>query len=124
MSGIGTVTAYDVVDIHTQVTGTIEKIGFVEGQTVHPGSLIVQLDPRPYQAALGQAQANLKSDQANLADARANLARFYPATLATLGPLRGARGAQRIDASGRDRAQPDRSRRGYGLSFQSSSADR
>src|ERR1700735_5472761 len=39
-SGIGTVMPYNVVDIHTQVTGTIDKIGFVEGQTVHPGSLI------------------------------------------------------------------------------------
>src|ERR1700735_5692471 len=40
MSGIGTVMAYNVVDAHAQVTGTIDKIGFVEGQTVHPGSLI------------------------------------------------------------------------------------
>jgi multidrug efflux pump subunit AcrA (membrane-fusion protein) len=39
-SGIGTVMPYNVVDIHTQVTGTIDKIGFVEGQTVHPSSLI------------------------------------------------------------------------------------
>ena len=54
-SGIGTVMPYNVVDIHTQVTGTIDKIGFVEGQTVHPGSLIAQLDPRPFQAALQQA---------------------------------------------------------------------
>ena len=52
MSGIGTVAAYNVVDVHAQVTGTIEKIGFVEGQAVHPGSLIAQLDPRPFQATL------------------------------------------------------------------------
>jgi len=78
MTGIGTVEPYNVVDVHTQVTGTIEKIGFVEGQTVHPGSLIAQLDPRPYQAALQEAEAKLKSDQANLADAQANLSRYVP----------------------------------------------
>ena len=64
---------------HTQVTGTIEKIGFVEGQTVHPGSLIAQLDPRPYQAALQQAEANLARDQAHLANAQANLGRYAAA---------------------------------------------
>jgi multidrug efflux system membrane fusion protein len=78
VTGIGTVEPYNVVDIHTQVTGTIEKIGFVEGQVVKPGDLIAQLDPRPYQAALQQAEANLKSDQAHLANAKANLGRYMP----------------------------------------------
>jgi multidrug efflux system membrane fusion protein len=78
MSGIGTVTAYNVVDVHAQVTGTIDQIGFVEGQTVHPGSLIAQLDPRPFQAALQQAEANLARDQANLTNARTNLGRYTP----------------------------------------------
>src|SRR5438270_1684757 len=77
-TGIGSAVAYNVVDIHTQVTGTIEKIGFIEGQTVRPGSLIAQLDPRPFQAAQEQAQANLDRDQAHLANAEANLARFVP----------------------------------------------
>lgn len=78
MSGIGTVEAYNVVDIHAQVTGTIEQVGFVEGQTVHPGNLIVQLDPRPYQAALQQAEANLARDQASLTNAQLNLGRYVP----------------------------------------------
>lgn len=78
MSGIGTVMAYNAVDVRTQVTGSIEQIGFVEGQTVHPGSLIAQLDPRPYQAALQQAEANLARDQANLANAQTNLSRYVP----------------------------------------------
>lgn len=78
MSGIGSVVAYNVVDVRAQVTGTIEKIGFVEGQAVHPGSLIAQLDPRPFQAALQQAQANLARDQANLDNARVNLGRYTP----------------------------------------------
>src|SRR6201994_2864586 len=78
MMGIGSVVAYNVVDVRAQVTGTIEKIGFVEGQTVHPGDLIAQLDPRPYQAALQQAEANLARDQANLDNAKVNLGRYTP----------------------------------------------
>ena len=78
MAGIGTVVAYNVVDVHAQVTGTIDKIGFVEGQIVHPGSLIAQLDPRPFQAALQQAEANLARDQANLTNAKINLGRYTP----------------------------------------------
>ncbi|HEY4041004.1 MAG TPA: efflux RND transporter periplasmic adaptor subunit, partial [Rhodopila sp.] len=76
--GLGSVVAYNTVNMHAQVTGTIQKIGFVEGQAVQPGSLIAQLDPRPFQAALQQAQANLVRDQAHLANAQANLNRFVP----------------------------------------------
>ena len=76
MSGIGTVMAYNIVDIHTQVAGTIEKIGFVEGQVVKPGDLIAQVDPRPYQAALQEDQAILKLDHAHLANAEENLKRY------------------------------------------------
>ena len=78
LTGIGSVVAYNVVDVHAQVTGTIDKIGFVEGQTVHPGSLIAQLDPRPFQAALQQAESNLARDQAHLTNAQTNLGRFVP----------------------------------------------
>jgi membrane fusion protein, multidrug efflux system len=78
MSGIGTVVPYNVVDIHSQVTGTIQQIGFTEGQTVHPGSLIAQIDPRPFQAALQQAEANLARDQAHLTNAQTNLSRYLP----------------------------------------------
>lgn len=78
VTGIGTVTAYSVVNVHAQVTGTIDKIGFIEGQSVQPGSLIAQLDPRPFQAALQQAEAALARDTAHLANARANLGRYTP----------------------------------------------
>jgi multidrug efflux system membrane fusion protein len=78
MEGIGTVEPYNTVDVHAQVMGTIDRIGFVEGQTVRPGSLIAQLDPRPYQAALQQAEANLARDQAHLTNAQANLGRYVP----------------------------------------------
>jgi multidrug efflux system membrane fusion protein len=76
LTGIGTVKAYNAVDVHARVTGTIDKIGFTEGQTVHPGSLLAQLDPRPFQASLQQAEAALARDTANLAAAQANLSRF------------------------------------------------
>jgi multidrug efflux system membrane fusion protein len=78
MMGIGTVVAYNVVDVRAQVTGTIVKIGFVEGQTVHRDDLIAQIDPRPFQAALQQAEANLARDQAQLNDAQINLRRYQP----------------------------------------------
>jgi membrane fusion protein, multidrug efflux system len=76
MTGIGTVQPYNVVDVHTQVTGTIEKIGFVEGQVVKPGDLIAQIDPRPYQAMLREDEAILKVDEAHLANAEVNLGRY------------------------------------------------
>ena len=75
LEGIGTVCAYNMVDIHTQLTGTIEKIDFVEGQLVKPGDVIAQIDPRPYQAALQEYEAILKVDEAHLANAEANLRR-------------------------------------------------
>jgi membrane fusion protein, multidrug efflux system len=78
MTGIGSAVAYNVVDVRAQITGTIQTIGFVEGQTVHPGSLIAQIDPRPYQAALQQAEANLARDQAHLTNAQTNLGRYVP----------------------------------------------
>jgi multidrug efflux system membrane fusion protein len=76
LTGIGTVVAFNVVDVHAQVTGMIDKVGFTEGQTVHPGSLIAQLDPRPFQASLAQAEAALARDSANLVAAQADLGRF------------------------------------------------
>jgi multidrug efflux system membrane fusion protein len=78
LTGIGSVMSYNVVDVHAQVTGTIQQIGFVEGQVVHKGDLIAQLDPRPYQAALQEAEANLARDEANLTNAQLNLNRYTP----------------------------------------------
>ncbi len=78
LTGIGSVSSYNVVDVHAQVTGTIQQIGFVEGQEVHKGDLIAQLDPRPFQAALQQAEANLARDEAHLTNAQVNLNRNTP----------------------------------------------
>ncbi len=76
VTGIGTAQASGTVDVHAQITGTIGKIGFTEGQTVHAGDLIAEIDPRPYQAALEQADAALARDQAQLSNTQRNLERY------------------------------------------------
>jgi membrane fusion protein, multidrug efflux system len=73
---LGTVTPLATVTVRTQITGTLQKILFIEGQSVHQGDALAQIDPRPYEAALQQAQGNLKRDQALLADARLDLTRY------------------------------------------------
>ena len=73
---LGTVTPLATVTVRTQITGTLQRIFFTEGQFVHQGDALAQIDPRPYEAALQQMQGNLKRDQALLADARLDLKRY------------------------------------------------
>ncbi len=73
---LGTVTPLATVTVRTQITGVMQKILFTEGQTVHQGDPIAQIDPRPYEAALQQMQGNLQRDQALLADAKLDLKRY------------------------------------------------
>ena len=73
---LGTVTPLATVTVRTQISGVMQKILFTEGQIVHQGDSLAQIDPRPYEAALQQAQGNLKRDQALLADARLDLKRY------------------------------------------------
>jgi membrane fusion protein, multidrug efflux system len=75
LSAIGTVQAYNMVTIKSRVDGQIVKVDFKEGDEVTAGAPLFQIDPRPYQAALDQALANLEKDKANLANAQLNLAR-------------------------------------------------
>jgi multidrug efflux system membrane fusion protein len=74
--GVGTVEAFNTVTVKSRVDGNIVKIGFDEGQYVRKGDLLVQIDPRPYQAQLEQAEANKAKDQANLENAQRDLARY------------------------------------------------
>lgn len=73
---LGTVTTLANVTVRTQVSGTLQKILFLEGQLVHEGDVLAQIDPRPYEAALQTVQGNLRRDQALLADARLDLKRY------------------------------------------------
>ena len=73
---LGTVTTLANVTVRTQITGTLQKILFTEGQLVHSGDVLAQIDPRPYEAALQTAQGNLRRDQSLLANARLDLKRY------------------------------------------------
>ena len=75
-NGLGTVQAYNTVQVRTRVDGEIQRVAFREGQTVHKGDLLVQIDPRPYQASLDQAKAKKEQDTANLGNAKADLTRY------------------------------------------------
>jgi multidrug efflux system membrane fusion protein len=76
LTGVGTVIAYNTVVMHSQIQGQIVSINFTEGQTVHTGDLLAQIDPRPYQAQIDQVTATRNRDQAQLVNAQANLARY------------------------------------------------
>jgi membrane fusion protein, multidrug efflux system len=76
LHGIGTVQAYNMVTVKTRVDGQIVKVEFKEGQEVKQGDPLFQIDPRPYQAALEQAQAAKLKDEAQLAGARLDLERY------------------------------------------------
>jgi membrane fusion protein, multidrug efflux system len=78
LTGVGTVIAYNTVVVHSQIQGQIMSINFTEGQTVHTGDLLAQIDPRPYQAQIEQLTANRDRDQAQLANAQTNLNRYTP----------------------------------------------
>jgi multidrug efflux system membrane fusion protein len=73
---LGTVTPLATVTVKTQISGIMQKILFTEGQTVHIGDALAQIDPRPYEAALQTMEGNLKRDQALLADAKLDLKRY------------------------------------------------
>lgn len=84
LDGLGTVTPLRNVTVRSQVAGTLLSINFKEGDTVKEGDLLAQIDPRPFQAQLTQAQGALARDQALLANAKKDLERYttMPAQLA------------------------------------------
>jgi multidrug efflux system membrane fusion protein len=73
---VGTVEAEQTVQMHAQVGGQLIAIGFAEGQEVHKGDLLFTLDPRPFQAAVSQAQAVLSRDTATATNAQAERTRY------------------------------------------------
>jgi multidrug efflux system membrane fusion protein len=76
LTGVGTVIAFNTVIVHSQIQGQIVSINFTEGQTVHTGDLLAQIDPRPYQAQIDQVTATRDRDKAQLVNAQANLKRY------------------------------------------------
>src|ERR1700722_13481104 len=76
INALGTVTPLAMVTVRTQLNGPLTEVAFQEGQMVSNGDFLAQIDPRPYQAALAQAEGQLAKDQAALAGAEGDLARY------------------------------------------------
>jgi multidrug efflux system membrane fusion protein len=91
IDALGTVTPLATVTVQTQINGVLLKVGFKEGQLVHSGDFLAQIDPRPYQVALEQYQGQLERDRAALKQAQMDLTRYQ--------------GLQHLDAIARQTAE-------------------
>jgi multidrug efflux system membrane fusion protein len=76
LEGLGTVQAFNTVSVKSRVDGQITRVLFQEGQEVKAGDPLFQIDPRPFQAALAQAQATKQKDEAQLHSAQLDLQRY------------------------------------------------
>jgi multidrug efflux system membrane fusion protein len=76
VEGLGTVQAFYTASLAAQVTGKLQEVFFTEGQLVKKGQLLAQIDPRPLQAALDQAEAVQAKDAAQLESAKLDLSRY------------------------------------------------
>lgn len=76
LTALGTVTPLATVTVRTQINGHLMQIGFIEGQMVKQGAFLAQVDPRPYEVALEQAEGQFAHDQGLLHQAQADLTRY------------------------------------------------
>jgi multidrug efflux system membrane fusion protein len=76
LTGLGTVTPMATITVQTQISGQLMSVGYTEGQLVKKGDLLAQIDPRPYEIALQQAEGTLAHDTGLLAQAKSDLARY------------------------------------------------
>jgi multidrug efflux system membrane fusion protein len=75
-TGLGTVTPLATITVKTRIDGELMEVNYREGEIIHQGSQLVQIDPRPYQVQLEQAEAQLAKDQSALQNARTDLQRY------------------------------------------------
>jgi multidrug efflux system membrane fusion protein len=76
LEGVGTIMPVKTVTVHTRVDGQLVKVDYKEGQLVREGDLLAEIDPRPFEVQLHQAQGQMAKDQAGLANARIDLKRY------------------------------------------------